>query len=328
MDAYVPVALWRQFFIIAMENKQEVSVPWKGVPVNVTEFNGKVYTNDDFKDLVLATTTPDTFGQIQGEEGFHAIMGDLANRLANQLLLVAEAEKDGYVPSNELSEKIFQQHVASTPPEQMEQFVAFLEQQESTLEEFKERVLRNTSLQRQAVIDTWGDEVLGKDITVSDAEIEDYYQKLGEVVRVQQILMVPKNNTQVGRVAAFSRAERALERINAGEEFDKISKELSDCNNVNLEVSGDLGEIRRGQMVQTFEDVAFSLAEGEISDIIKTPLGCHIIRVLSRRQEELHPLEKIKEPLRARLKYMKINDEVLLRLAKAKEQANITVKLR
>ena len=69
-----------------------------------------------------------------------------------------------------------------------------------------------------------------------------------------------------------------LERLKKGEKFSKIAKDVSRC--PSKKRGGDLGTFGRGQMVKEFENAAFALKKGEISGIIKTKFGYHIIRRL------------------------------------------------
>ena len=71
-------------------------------------------------------------------------------------------------------------------------------------------------------------------------------------------------------------ANKVLERLKKGEKFSKIAKELSLC--PSKKRGGDLGTFGRGQMVKEFEKAAFALQKGQISSIIKTKFGYHIIR--------------------------------------------------
>ncbi len=77
--------------------------------------------------------------------------------------------------------------------------------------------------------------------------------------------------------------EEALElkkRIENGESFEKLAKEYSKC--MSREKGGNLGFFKRGQMVKPFEDAAFSLPVGVISDPVKTEYGWHLIKVTSK----------------------------------------------
>jgi peptidyl-prolyl cis-trans isomerase C len=73
-------------------------------------------------------------------------------------------------------------------------------------------------------------------------------------------------------------ANKILERLKKGDKFSKIAKELSLC--PSKKRGGDLGTFGRGQMVKEFEKAAFALQKGQISPIVKTKFGYHIIRRL------------------------------------------------
>ena len=73
-------------------------------------------------------------------------------------------------------------------------------------------------------------------------------------------------------------AQAAIERLQRGEKFANVSKEISLCPSGKR--GGDLGTFGRGKMVKEFEDAAFALQKGQISPIVKTKFGYHIVRRL------------------------------------------------
>jgi parvulin-like peptidyl-prolyl isomerase len=86
-------------------------------------------------------------------------------------------------------------------------------------------------------------------------------------------------------VATREEAEDALARLGAGEDFDALAAELS-TDESNREKGGDLGWFARGMMVAPFEEVAFALQPGEVSDVVETSFGFHVIRVDDRSAQE------------------------------------------
>jgi parvulin-like peptidyl-prolyl isomerase len=87
---------------------------------------------------------------------------------------------------------------------------------------------------------------------------------------------------------ARQKAEDILKRARAGEDFDKLAKENSDEPGAK-ESGGDLGWFGRGRMVKAFEDAAFKLKDNEISDLVESQFGFHIIQVLGHRQGKAEP---------------------------------------
>jgi parvulin-like peptidyl-prolyl isomerase len=87
---------------------------------------------------------------------------------------------------------------------------------------------------------------------------------------------------------ARGKAEDLLKRARSGEDFDKLAKENSDEPGAK-ESGGDLGWFGRGRMVKPFEDAAFALKDNEISEIVESQFGFHIIQVLGRREGKSEP---------------------------------------
>jgi parvulin-like peptidyl-prolyl isomerase len=73
-------------------------------------------------------------------------------------------------------------------------------------------------------------------------------------------------------------AKTVLDRLNKGEKFANIAKEISLCPSAKR--GGDLGTFTRGKMVKEFETAAFALQKGQISSTVRTKFGCHIIKRL------------------------------------------------
>ena len=116
---------------------------------------------------------------------------------------------------------------------------------------------------------------LAKKFEPTDQEIQAYYAAHPEVD--------PK--------VARQKAEDILKRARSGEDFDKLAKENSDEPGAK-QSGGDLGWFGRGRMVKPFEDAAFALKDNEISDIVESQFGYHIIQVLGHRQgkSEANPM--------------------------------------
>ena len=99
---------------------------------------------------------------------------------------------------------------------------------------------------------------------------------------------------------ARARAELALVRLAAGEEFAELAAELTDDEG-SRESGGDVGSFGRGRMVKPFEDAAFALAAGETSELVRSDFGFHIIRVEDRKEAALVAFEEVRAELAADL---------------------------
>lgn len=122
-------------------------------------------------------------------------------------------------------------------------------------------------------------------ITVTEREMREFYEQnrasLGNrpaTVTFEQVVLRPRA-ADSARAAARTRAEQLLDSLrNHDANFEELARRHSDDPG-SSEQGGDLGWFRRGQMVEAFEDAVFSLREGEISDVVETDFGFHIIRV-------------------------------------------------
>ncbi len=116
-------------------------------------------------------------------------------------------------------------------------------------------------------------------IKASDSDIQDEWAREGreETVDAAHILFKVPDPSKDAEVKA--KAEEVLKRAKAGEDFAELAKKYSEDTGSAKE-GGDLGPFPRGRMVKEFEDAAFSLKPGEISGLVKTQFGYHIIKVL------------------------------------------------
>lgn len=167
--------------------------------------------------------------------------------------------------------------------------------------------------------------------TVSDRELEAYYRDnqqrltLPEQLRVRQILLVWKSRgTRDDRAATRQQLTSILERARGGEDFAELARKYSEDPET-APMGGDMGFFHRGQRVPAFEQAAFALKPGEISGIVETPFGLHIIRLEERRDARLLSLEEIREQLREHVHNEKAEQAVQSEIARLRETAEIRI---
>ena len=166
---------------------------------------------------------------------------------------------------------------------------------------------------------------------VSDAQLDTYYRDnayrltLPEQVRVRHILLTWKPlGKRDDRAAIREQMVPILARARSGDNFAMLARKYSDDYATKRD-GGDTGLFRRGQMAPAFERVAFSLKPGEISDIVETPFGVHIIRLEERHEPRLLPLDEVREQLRDHIREEKAEEAVQSEMARLHASADIDI---
>lgn len=115
------------------------------------------------------------------------------------------------------------------------------------------------------------------------------------------LIQLPPDADEADTAAALEKAENVVKRIKGGEAFDAVAREVSEDPG-SAANGGDLGFFSRGIMTPAFEEVAFSLPPGELSEPVKSPFGYHIIEVLEIKPETATPLDEVRDELVAVLR--------------------------
>jgi len=109
-------------------------------------------------------------------------------------------------------------------------------------------------------------------------------QQRPRILSIEQVVLVPAPSDSA-KAAARATAQMLLDSISAGGDFQELAKEYSDDPGSAVQ-GGDLGWFRPGTMVREFEDAAFALLDGQVSDVVETEFGFHIIKVERSRVSE------------------------------------------
>lgn len=144
-------------------------------------------------------------------------------------------------------------------------------------------------------------------VTVTDADLEAYYQEHREEFKEEEqacashilvkVKTDPKAKEGHGDDEARKIASGLLEEVKAGADFAALARKSSEDTG-SAQNGGDLGCFPRGRMVPQFDEAVFSLEPGKTSELVKSPFGYHIIRLVSRREEQVPTLGQVKERIR------------------------------
>lgn len=168
--------------------------------------------------------------------------------------------------------------------------------------------------------------------TVGDEEVQDFYEnnpdkfQVQEMIRARHILLKvhPSANEETRKIVR-ERMDGIVERLAEGADFATLAGQYSeDSSAVN---GGDLGYFQRGDMVKPFDDAAFALSPGEISGVIKTIYGFHVIKVEDRQPPQTVPEVMAAQQIRDYLLELKQRQAIRTELSTLRAAADIRILL-
>jgi parvulin-like peptidyl-prolyl isomerase len=201
-----------------------------------------------------------------------------------------------------------------------------LEREGSTLdgyrEDMKDQMTRMRLLRRE----------LRAKILISEDEIGEEYIKRRdeyegrEAVRIMQIMLrLPRETDRAARKKVQADAEMIRQRLLDGEPFEALATQYSQ--GPAAATGGDVGFIEKGAMLPEVDSAAFRLAKNEISDVIASSVGLHIIKVLDKRGAGVKPLESIREEIKAKLEEEKMEKSYDEWIVDLRKRSHIEIKL-
>ena len=200
------------------------------------------------------------------------------------------------VTEEEATEKLKEMASAQKPPLSLEDIKALVERSGQSLDEVKNRIRKQLGYEKLMEA-----QFAGK-INFTEDDAKKYYSEntkkfeTPEQVRASHILIKPDTtdpNTDPNKAKA--RAQELLKQIKDGADFATLARASSSC--PSAAKGGDLGLFARGQMAPPFEKAAFELKVGQVSDIVKTRFGYHIIKVADHRDARLTTFEQAKDDI-------------------------------
>ncbi|MEA5000308.1 MAG: peptidylprolyl isomerase [Endomicrobiaceae bacterium] len=219
----------------------------------IAQVGGEKITTENFSERLMSTP-PAYQAYINTEPG----RKQFADLLIREKLILESAKQAGVAKRED-----YKKAVANFKEEQKKQF-----------KEYEDGIMMEMYIK----------EIQKNSITASDSEIEKYYEENKNdfekpvAVTARHILVPSKEE-----------AQKALDRIKSGESFEKVAKEAS-TDKISAERGGLIGPFKKGELVKEFEDAVFKLKKGEVSDIVETPFGMHIIMKVS--EQNLPPVSK------------------------------------
>ena len=193
---------------------------------------------------------------------------------------------------------------------------------ESVKKDIKSQIMRTRLLRRE----------IKSKIVVSDEEIGEYYDKHRqdyegkEAVRIKQILLLlPPKADKVARVKLKNEAQKLRQRIMNGESFDLLAVKYSQ--GPAAAQGGDVGFIVKGAIIPEVETVVFSLPVEQLSEIIESSVGFHIIKVVDKRGAGLKPIAVVRVEIKEKIENEKLDKKFDEWIASVRAKSHIDIRL-
>jgi parvulin-like peptidyl-prolyl isomerase len=256
-----------------------------------------------------------------------------------ELLKQLRVEAMGLMIEQELVKQAAENEGVAGDPAEVDKQIAELRDVFDTDEQFRMKLEADgyteetyrRHVQRMAAAKVYLDRIRADASDVRDSEVEQFYEEnearltLPEQVRVRHILLTWKPmGTQDDRAAIREQMEPILERARAGEDFAALAREFSE-DSATKGNGGDTGFFYRGTMVPAFEQAAFALQPGEVSDPVDTVFGVHIIKLEERQEARLLPLDEVREQLRDHVREEKMEAAVGAKVDELRAAADVQV---
>jgi peptidyl-prolyl cis-trans isomerase D len=189
-----------------------------------------------------------------------------------------------------------------------EELASYYEAHKDTYREPEQRKIRYIAISPQRFQST---------ADISEQEIAQYYTAHQEMfhreeqVRARHILFkLPEEATAEQEAAVREKAEQVLHELRKDGDFAALAQQYSE-DMASREKGGDLGFFSRGQMVKPFEDAAFSLPVGELSELVRTAFGYHILRLEDKIAGEVKPLVEVQQEIIEKIREEKTREATL-----------------
>jgi peptidyl-prolyl cis-trans isomerase D len=190
-----------------------------------------------------------------------------------------------------------------------EELVSYYEAHKEAYREPEQRQIRYVAISPQRFQSTAA--LPDQDIAQYYANHQEMFQREEQVHARHILFKVAEEATPEQEAEVRARAEQVQRDLRAGGDFATLAQQYSD-DTATAEKGGDLGFFPRGQMVQPFEEVAFSLEVGETSDLVRTEFGYHLIQVEDKIADEVKPLVEVQQEIRTKIHQQKARDATLV----------------
>lgn len=279
---------------------------------------------------IVARVNGEAIGKLDLERVVHNMEASSGQKLpAEQRDRVFRGVLDQLIAFELLSQEAQSRKITVTDKEvraQLETLRTQFPDEAAFLKALKQRGLSLANLEAETRRELVADKVLKQEVdpkvNVGPQEAAEFYKqnperfRTPEQVRASHILIkVDAKADQAAKQAARSRAADLVQQLEKGADFATLARKHSEDGSASS--GGDLNYFPRGQMVKPFDEAAFALDVGELSDVVETPFGYHIIKVTDRKAAALMPLDNTLEGRIEEVLRMERRRELTMQLVQA-----------
>jgi peptidyl-prolyl cis-trans isomerase SurA len=267
-----------------------------------------------------------TEDRLERRERIQEVLRKVLDKVIEEKLIEQEARKSGIkVTSKEVEAAV--EDVKQKNKINQEELEKALVAEGLTLETFKKElergILRTKFIQSTVKVEQ----------KVGDKELIEFFQENVDQYRVNEsyrpahiLFLIPQEATPEQILGIRKKGQKVLERIREGADFAEMALEYSEDTS-SRNGGGDLGYFKKGELLPALEKEATKLHIGEVSGLIRTELGFHILKLLDRTGGEPPPFEEIKEKVQADYYEREMEKAFQQFLSKLKEKSVIEIKL-
>lgn len=253
-------------------------------------------------------------------ERYLSARDDALERVIDMELLYQEAVRRGFDLKPEELKVEYARRVAKAGSE--EKYLAGARKQHFS----KSEVL--AGIRHQLSVEHFIKKVIEPSITESDDEMRAYYKAhpkpftAEKTVRLGSIFVnAPAGGSSNQQSAALTKISKALAELKNGQEFEKVAREYSE--DAVAQLGGHLGFIKRGMLPKNLEQAAFSLKPGEVSNILRSDRGYHLLMVYETKGGALRPFDEVKDEVRKRVFENKKAEQIAKLVNRLREEGKV-----
>ncbi len=284
--------------------------------------NGKEITRKEVEQAVeaLIAQHKDQIPPDQMEQARLSLSKQMMENLVNKNLLLQEADNQGVEADPEKTEARFKEITQRfSSPEEIQQVFSSMGLSEDS---FRQELTENLKI--ESLLATQVQPVPA----VTSSDVDEFYQanpenfKSPEKVEASHILITVNPGTPP-EIRTQKRLETARLRgeIDKGADFAQLAQQHSDCPSKSQ--GGNLGYFERGKMVKPFEEAAFNGKQGDITEVVETQFGYHLIKITGRQEAQDIPLEQVRDEVSSFLKEQNKEEAIKIYVDKLRSVATI-----